>query len=162
MLMVFLKATGMDPKTALIVTHFFVLYFSALAVLTPPDALAAVAAAGIAGSPFMKTAMHGTRVAFVAFIIPFMFVYRPGLLLIGTVPEIVEAIVFAILGITVLSVALEGFFLRRLTWTERLIGLVSGFLLVFPTPLGYTVGLGMMALLIALQWWPGLRTKTAT
>ncbi len=161
MLMVFLKATGMDPKTALIVTHFFVLYFSALAVLTPPDALAAVAAAGIAGSPFLKTALHGTRVAFVAFIIPFMFVYRPGLLLIGTLPEIVEAIVFAILGITVLSVALEGFFLRRLTLIERLIGFVSGFLLVFPTPLGYTVGLGMMALLIALQWWPGLREKAA-
>ncbi len=152
MLLVFLKATGMDPKTALIVTHFFVLYFSALAVLTPPDALAAVAAAGIAGSPFMKTAMHGTRVAFVAFIVPFMFVYRPALLLIGSWGEIVHALVFAIAGITVLSIALEGYFLRRLSWPERLIGLASGLLLVFPNTWADTLGFGLLGVLVATQF----------
>lgn len=162
MLLVFLKATGMDPKTALIVTHFFVLYFSALAVLTPPDALAAVAAAGIAGSPFLKTALHGTRVAFVAFIIPFMFVYRPGLLLIGTWGEIVHALVFAVLGITVLSVALEGYFLRRLNWLERGLALAAGLLLVFPNAWADTLGLGLLALLAGYQWLGWRRESSAS
>jgi TRAP transporter 4TM/12TM fusion protein len=154
MLLTFLKATGMDPKTALIVTHFFVLYFSALAVLTPPDALAAVAAAGIAGSPFLKTALHGTRVAFVAFIVPFMFVYRPALLMLGSWGEIIYALAFAMLGIVALSVALEGHFLRRMTWPERILATAAGILLVFPQNWADWAGLMLLGLLVLVQWQP--------
>jgi TRAP-type uncharacterized transport system fused permease subunit len=154
MLLTFLKATGMDPKTALIVTHFFVLYFSALAVLTPPDALAAVAAAGIAGSPFLKTALHGTRVAFVAFIVPFMFVYRPALLMLGSWGEILYALAFAVLGIVALSVALEGQFMRPMSWPQRALGGVSGILLVFPLNWADWAGLALFGLLVAIQWRP--------
>jgi TRAP-type uncharacterized transport system fused permease subunit len=152
MLQGFMKASGVDPQTALVVTHFFVMYYATLAVLTPPDALASVAASGIAGSPFLKTAVHATRVAFVAFIIPFMFVYRPALLTLGTWDEIMMAVIFAVLGIIALSAALEGHAFRRLTWPERLLGFAAGLTLVFPSWVTDLIGLSLFALFAATQW----------
>jgi TRAP transporter 4TM/12TM fusion protein len=152
MLQGFLKAGGTPADTALVVTHFFVMYYAALAVLTPPDALASVAAAGIARSPFLKTSLHATRVAFVAFIVPFMFVYRPALLTLGTWDEIALAVFFAALGIVALSAALEGQAFRRLSWIERILAFATGCLLVFPNWMADTVGLGLFAALAAGQW----------
>jgi TRAP-type uncharacterized transport system fused permease subunit len=161
MLQGFMKAAGVPADVALVVTHFFVMYYAALAVLTPPDALAAVAAAGIARSPFLKTAIHATRVAFVAFIIPFMFVYRPALLTLGTWDEIVLAIGFAMLGITALSAAFEGHAFRPLTLIERIAALATGCLLVFPNWMADTVGLGLFTVLAILQW-PAMRASLWT
>jgi TRAP transporter 4TM/12TM fusion protein len=154
MLQAFLKVEGVTGETAIIVTHFFVMYYASLAVLTPPDALASVAAAGLAGSPFMRTALHATRVAFVAFIVPFMFVYRPALLTLGTPTEIARDVLFAVLGIAVTSVALEGYCLRRLTVIERLLAFASGIALIFPTGSADLVGLALLAVLLAMQWAP--------
>ena len=128
----FLTLEGVAPETAMIVTHFFVMYFAALAVLTPPDALAAVAAAGIAGSDFMRTAVTGTRVAFVAFIVPFIAVYRPGLLLLGPAPEIAASIICAVAAVFVLSIGLEGHFLRPLKVVPRTVVLAAGACLALP------------------------------
>jgi TRAP-type uncharacterized transport system fused permease subunit len=160
MLQGFLISSGVPADVALVTTHFFVMYYAALAVLTPPDALAAVAAAGIARAPFLKTSIHATRVAFVAFIIPFMFVYRPALLTLGTWDEITLALVFASLGIVALSAGLEGHAFRRLTLIERLAALVTGCLLVFPNWMADTLGLGMFVVLAVLQW-PAARLSLA-
>lgn len=154
MLQIFLTSDGMDAATALVVTHFFVMYFATLAVLTPPDALASIAAAGIAKSPVIKTASHATRVAFVAFIVPFMFVYRPGLLMLGTWQEVVTAVAFAIAGIIILSIALEGCFLRPLSWLERALAFASGLALVVPRLDWNLGGLAVLAALLILQWRP--------
>lgn len=158
MLQGFVTASGVPADTALVVTHFFVMYYASLAVLTPPDALASVAAAGIARAPFLKTAIHGTRVAFVAFIIPFMFVYRPALLTLGTWDEIVLAVGFAVLGVAALSVAFEGHAFRPLAAFERALAFATGCLLVFPNWMADTVGLGLFALLTVLQW-PAIRAN---
>jgi TRAP transporter 4TM/12TM fusion protein len=154
MLQTFLREGGMAGETSVIVTHFFVMYYAAIAVLTPPDALASVAASGVAGSPFMKTAIHATRVAFVAFIVPFMFVYRPALLTLGSGFDIAKDVVFAVLGIVITSMALEGYGLRRLTLIERTLAFASGVALIFPTTMADLSGLGLMAVLIAIQWIP--------
>jgi TRAP transporter 4TM/12TM fusion protein len=154
MLQFFLTDDGMVKATAVIVSHFFVMYYSALAVLTPPDALASIAASGVAGSPFMKTAIHATRVAFVAFIVPFMFVYRPALLTFGTGWDIATAIGFAVLGIAVLSMALEGYSLRRLNPLERAVAFVTGGALIVPTALADIIGLVGLGVFIAMQWFP--------
>jgi TRAP transporter 4TM/12TM fusion protein len=154
MLQHFLREGGMAPDTAVIVTHFFVMYYAALAVLTPPDALASIAASGVAGSPFMKTALHATRVAFVAFIIPYMFVYRPALLTLGTPFEIVKDVLAAMLGIVLTSMALEGYALRRLAWWERALCLAAGLALIFPSTSGDLIGLAIFAVLLAIQWHP--------
>jgi TRAP-type uncharacterized transport system fused permease subunit len=162
MLQVFLKNGGMPAGTAVIVTHFFVMYYSALAVLTPPDALASVAAAGVAKSPFLKTGLHATRVAFVAFVVPFMFVYNPALLTLGTIPEIIEALVLAMLGIAITSIAFEGYLMRRLTVLERLLAFASGAAFIFP---GWqsdllAFGLGAAFLLLHLRPWQSIKFAT--
>lgn len=151
MLQVFLTKSGMDAYTARAVTHFFVMYFSTLAVLTPPDALASIAAAGVAKSPVIKTAVHATRTAFVAFVVPFMFVYRPALLTLGTWEEILYAIFFAVVGVFVLSAALEGYALRKLTLIERALALAAGLALVVPNAVLDAVGLGLIVALAGLQ-----------
>ncbi len=165
MLQTFLKAGGMHGDTAVIVTHFFVMYYAALAVLTPPDALASIAAAGVAGSPFLKTALHGTRVAFVAFIVPFMFVYRPALLMLGSWSQILWDATFAVLGVAVMSSALEGYSLRKLTLVERLLAFACGFALIFPDLYFDFVGIGLLVVLLLLQWspWnPAVRVEATT
>jgi TRAP transporter 4TM/12TM fusion protein len=159
MLQHFLKEGGMPADTAVIVTHFFVMYYAALAVLTPPDALASIAAAGVAGSPFMKTAVHVTRVAFFAFIVPYMFVYRPALLTLGTPFDIVKDVLAAMLGIVLVSMALEGYALRRLTVIERGLALIGGGALIFPNTATDIGGLILLVALIAIQLLPGRRTK---
>ena len=152
MLQTFLLQDGMDHDTAVIVTHFFVMYYAALAVLTPPDALASIAAAGVARSPFMKTALHATRVAFVAFIVPFMFVYRPALLTLGTPFDIAKDVLAAMLGIALTSMALEGYALRKLMLWERALCLAAGIGLIFPSSTGDLIGLALFVVLLALQW----------
>jgi TRAP-type uncharacterized transport system fused permease subunit len=137
------------------------LYYSSLAVLTPPDALASVAAAGLAGSPFIKTALHATRVAFVAFIVPFLFVYRPALLTLGSGGEIARDVLIAVLGVAVTSVALEGYCLRRLTLVERGLAFACGIALIFPTGWADIAGLALLALLVAMQWWSWKRPVVA-
>lgn len=149
----FLTDGGMAAETALIVTHFFVMYYAALAVLTPPDALAAVAAAGIAGSDFLRTAVTGTRVAFAGFIVPFVLVYRPGLLLLGPVSGIVTAIVAAVGAIFVLSIALEGHFLRPLSIVTRALMFVAGAALVAPVALLDAIGAALAAAVCGYQIW---------
>ena len=153
----FLRHAGVDPYTAKVTTHFFVMYYSTLAVLTPPDALASVAAAGLAQSPFIKTALHATRTAFVAFIVPFMFVYRPALLMLGSWSDILYALFYAVPGVIVLACALEGYALRKLTIVERLLALAAGLALVAPEHFLDKVGLGLIAVLGLMQLYGRVR-----
>lgn len=151
MLQVFLKNGGMPAGTAVVVTHFFVMYYSALAVLTPPDALASVAAAGVAQSPFLKTGLHATRVAFVAFVVPFMFVYNPALLTLGSWGEIAQALVIALLGIAIISVSFEGYLLRPLPMWERALAFASGAAFIFPGVESDLIGFGLGALFLIIH-----------
>ncbi len=132
MLIAFLTAQGVDPYTAKVCAHFFVMYYSTLAVITPPDALAAVAAAGIAGSPVMKTAWHASRVAFVAFVVPFMFVYRPAILMLGSWNQILYDTFLATVGVVVVAAALEGFGRRHLNIFDRIWAFAAGICLIVP------------------------------
>lgn len=160
MLQTFLKLDGVDAATALVLSHFFVMYFSSLAVLTPPDALASVAASGLAGSPFLKTGFAATRVAFVAFIVPFMFVYRPGLLMLGSIGNIVESFVFSALGVFIASIALEGVFIRPLRLWERALAAAAAVELIFPGATSDAIGTALFALFVAAHLWRG-RVRSA-
>jgi TRAP transporter 4TM/12TM fusion protein len=153
MLQLFLKSQGgFDPYTAKVVTHFFVLYFATIAVITPPDALASIAAAGVAGSPVMKTAAHGTRLAFVAFIVPFMFVYRPALLMLGSWDQIIYDTFFAVTGVVILAAALEGYGLRKLRAAERLLAFAAGIAMVVPNSVFDFIGLALIVVLAAVHY----------
>jgi len=116
----------------LLAAHLFIFYFGCISNVTPPVSLAAFAAAGISGAPPLKTAMTAAVLAGAGFVVPFMFVYGPPLLLVGTIPEITLAFVSAIVGVTALAAAGMGFARRPIAWWERAILFVAALALVLP------------------------------
>lgn len=96
---------GIDPVAA----HLFVVFWATASYITPPVALAAFAAAGIAGANAMKTGFTAVRLGIVTFFIPFIFVYQPALLGRGDVIDIITSVISAIVGVFVLASALEGY-----------------------------------------------------
>jgi TRAP transporter 4TM/12TM fusion protein len=130
----------------LLTAHLFVFYFGVISDLTPPTAVSCYVAGGIAGESGMRVAFAATRIALPALIVPFMFVYSPGLLLKGSYVDIALATIPTLLGILAMSVALIGYWLGPLRVWERVAAFAAGVLLIFPGWI--TDGLGL-ALLIA-------------
>jgi TRAP transporter 4TM/12TM fusion protein len=129
----------------LLAAHLFIFYFGALSNVTPPVSLAAFAAAGIAGSPPMKTALTGMGLAAAGFLVPFAFVYGPGLLLMGSPGTIALAIVTGLAGVVALSAAVVGWLRGPLGWVDRVLLAAASVALVFPGL--WTGGAGLLALL---------------
>ncbi|WP_394236299.1 TRAP transporter permease [Niallia oryzisoli] len=129
--------------------HLFILYYACLSAITPPVAVAAYAAAAIADANPMKIGFLACRLGLVAFIIPFMFVYDPSLLLIGSTTSIVIAIITATIGVITLAAGLEGWFGVMLKKWERLILIASGILLIYPNILSSVIGLIGVGLVLA-------------
>ena len=116
----------------LIATHFFVFYYGVLADVTPPVALAAYAAAGIAGSEPMRTGLTAFRLSMGKALVPFMFVYTPALLFIDfTWTAFVSAAFCGVVGITALSAAYIGWFRAPLNRAEKIALTIAGLMLVF-------------------------------
>jgi len=128
----------------LIATHFFVFYYGVLADVTPPVALAAYAAAGIAGSEPMRTGLTAFRLSMGKALVPFMFVYTPALLFIDfTWSAFLSGAFCGLAGITALSAAYIGYFRRTLGRPEKVALTIAGLVLVFnqfwPNIVGLTV-----------------------
>lgn len=133
--------------------HMFVFYFGILASITPPVATGAYAAAGLAGSEPNKTGWMALRIAVVGFIIPYMFVYCPELLLpdgIGLL-TVVRVIITAIIGIIALGWSVEGFFRRQLTWIERLMCLVAALSLINTGLVTDIIGFGFVLIVYVIN-----------
>jgi len=128
----------------LLAAHLFIFYFGALSNVTPPVSLAAFAAAGIAGSPPMKTAVTGLGLAAAGFLVPFSFVYGPGLLLVGSPVGIALGIVTGLAGVTALAAAVVGYLRKPLGAFERMLLAAAAVALIFPGLV--TGGLGLVVL----------------
>ncbi|WP_282171832.1 TRAP transporter permease [Cytobacillus firmus] len=132
--------------------HLFVFYFGIVADVTPPVALAAFAAAGVSGGDPIKTGVTASKLAIGAFIIPYMFVLSPELLMIDTTWYYLIWVVFtALAGMMAIGAGVIGYWLRKLNIFERLLGIAGGLLLIYPEGVTDIVGLGIFILLIALQ-----------
>ncbi len=142
-----LERTGVEPLAA----HMFVLYFGVVSYVTPPVALGAFAAAGVARTKPGETALTAFRVAAAGFIVPFMFVYGPELLLIGSPGAIALSVITALLGVTCLSAALCGWMLLSLYWVERVALLGAAILLMFTGWGTDLLGLLVLICVIAFQ-----------
>ncbi len=125
----------------LLAAHLFIFYFGCISNITPPVALAAYASAGIAGASPVKTGFTAMALASSGFIVPFMFVYGPPLLLTGATSTIVVAVLGALLGVISLGAAVIGHARRSLATWERLLMTVGAVLLIFPGWITDTVGL---------------------
>ncbi|EWG12634.1 TRAP transporter permease [Cytobacillus firmus] len=132
--------------------HLFVFYFGIVADVTPPVALAAFAAAGVSGGDPIKTGVTASKLAIGAFIIPYMFVLSPELLMIDTTWYYLIWVVFtALAGMMAIGAGVIGYWLRKLNILERLLGIAGGLLLIYPEGVTDIVGLVIFILLIALQ-----------
>ena len=126
----------------LLATHFFVFYYGVLADVTPPVALAAYAAAGIAGSEPMRTGLTAFRLSMGKALVPFMFVYTPALLFIDfTWSAFLSAAFCGIVGIVALSAAYIGYFRAPLSRLDKTVLTIAGLLLVFNVLWSNVVGL---------------------
>ncbi len=133
----------------LLAAHLFIFYFGAISNVTPPVSLAAFAAAGIAGAPPVRTAMAAAVLAGAGFLVPFMFVYGPALILDGTPVEIALTLVTGIAGVTALAAAGMGFGRRLLVPWERVVLGIGALALVLPGPI--TDSLGLVALAVGFR-----------
>ena len=132
--------------------HLFIMYFGILADLTPPVALAAYAAAGIARSEPNATGFMAVKLALAGFLIPYIFCYNPGLLMIGASNmEIVFIVCTAAVGIASLSFASVGYWLRDLFLWERLLLVGAAITLITPGLMTDIIGLSLMAAAYVLQ-----------
>ncbi|MGI9025179.1 MAG: TRAP transporter permease [Burkholderiaceae bacterium] len=133
----------------LLVSHMFVFYFGIMADLTPPVALAAFAAAPIARASGMKIGFQAMRIAVAGFIIPFMAVYDPSLMLQGGGLGDVSYVVFkTIVAIILWGGAAIGFWIGPLNWFERVFAFASACFLVAAVPFTDQIGFAMTALLV--------------
>jgi len=114
-----------------LVAHMFCFYFAMFANLTPPVALAAFAAAGIAGGSPMKTGWASVKLALAGFILPYMFVYNTDLLLLDTpLAKAIQVAVTAAVGVFLISTAVEGFLFTKVNVALRVLSLVGAYLLI--------------------------------
>jgi TRAP transporter 4TM/12TM fusion protein len=133
-------------------SHFFVFYFGVLSMVTPPVAVAAYAGAEIAGAEMMRVGFIATRLCLVAFIIPFIFIYEPALLMVGSATKVLVAFVTAMVGIVALAGALEGWYFRPIGWLFRVPLFASAILMIFPGLSSDFVGLTAFLGISAWCW----------
>jgi len=141
---------GVQP----IVAHFFVFYYGVLADITPPVALAAYAAAGMAGSDPFKTGNTAFRLGLGKALVPFVFVFAPSLLIMVqnfSWYEFSVAFVGCVLGITVLAAALSNFMLTRMKAWERVICVIAAVLMIAPEIVSTIVGVAIVVPVVLRQ-----------
>ncbi|MGE0315099.1 MAG: TRAP transporter permease [Lautropia sp.] len=144
----------------LIVSHMFVFYFGIMADLTPPVALAAFAAAPIAKESGLKIGIQAMRLAVAGFVVPFMAVYAPALMLQGgSVLDVIYVVFKALLSIGLWGAASIGFFQARLLWWERLLAVAAAFSLVVALPVTDEIGLALVAVFVAVHLWRVRRAR---
>ncbi|SPF81731.1 TRAP transporter permease [Pseudoprimorskyibacter insulae] len=132
-------------------SHLFILYWAMLSYITPPVAMAAVAASSIAKAPAMRTGVTAMRLGAILFVLPFLFVLNPALILQGNITEVAMAVSTAILSILMLSAASERyiyFLARPATRIETGVLLVGGLCLLVPEWRTDTFGLVLLALVM--------------
>jgi len=121
--------------------NMFVFYFGIMAQITPPVCLASYTAAGIAGADSLKTGFTGFMYALVAFLVPFVFVYNPELLLMGTPGEIAKATVILFFGTYLLAGAISGYMVAPLNKFNRAILFIGALCMIAPETITDIIGL---------------------
>lgn len=138
---------GVEPICA----HMFIFYYGCICVITPPVALASFTAAGISGASPSATGWTSFRIGLVAFIVPFIFVYQPVMLLYGSVPEITLVAITSIIGCWSLGAAIEGWCRTRLRFYERIGFAAAGLLLMTPGWETDAMGMALLVVFYLLQ-----------
>jgi TRAP-type uncharacterized transport system fused permease subunit len=127
----------------------FIFYYALLSEVSPPTALSCFAAAALTGGNPYKTTMMAWKYTLPAFLFPFTFVLDPsgiGLLLKGPVPNMLWVIFTAFAGIFCLAAGVDGWYFKKANLVERVILIIAGLALVYPSPVGDAIGFALLAL----------------
>ena len=152
-----LVKAGIEPIAA----HMFAFYFGVVSTITPPVALAAFAAAAIAKTGPMTTAVESTRVGIAKYLVPLAFAYNPSLLLVGPTWLSIVSTVMALIGLYVLSTGLEGWYRGRLNLAQRFAAVVAAALTLLPPTetigglpglVWWVIGLGFSAIILGPRY----------
>lgn len=132
--------------------HLFVFYFAMFANITPPVALASFAAAGLSGGDPMKTGWQSVKLSLAGFIVPYIFVYNTALLLLDTTPLIaIRVTITAIIGVSMIGMATEGYLFVDLNWPMRVIAFAGALLLITADPIQDAVGFLILVVITLIQ-----------
>jgi TRAP transporter 4TM/12TM fusion protein len=147
---------GVIPPAA----HMFALYFAVLSAITPPVALAVFAAAGIAKADLWKSGWAAMKIGAAGFIVPFMLIYEPALMMIGEWPRIIGAFCTASFGVLLFAAGLHGYLLTAANWWQRAALIVGGLLLIDPGLVTDIIG-AMIAITVIASQWPAHRAAAS-
>jgi len=160
--MVIRAGTEIGITVPILAAHMFVFYFGIVADITPPVALAAYAGAAIAKSNPIKTGITATKLAITAFIIPYIFIFNPAMLLINTTPlNVILIIITSFIGMFGLTAGIQGFLMGKIIMPLRLLAIVGGLMLIDP---GYTtdiMGIVFIAAVIIFHFILRAKRETA-
>ena len=131
--------------------HMFVFYFSTISAITPPVAMAVYAAAGIGGAKLWPTGLWAMRIGATGFIVPFMFVYGPSLLFVGSAFDIITSVISASFGVIALAAGMMGWFVKALKPWERVVLVAAAFLLIKPGLYTDAIGYILLAFIFLMQ-----------
>ena len=141
----------------LLAAHFFVFYSAMLSAITPPVALAAYAASGIADANPIRIAIIAVKFGLAAFVVPYFFVLNPALLGQGNLSEVSSAFILSILAAAAMAATVQGWFLVKLNLLERLALALAIFLLFFPDA---SANIGGLFILLAIGIWQLIRWRS--
>jgi TRAP transporter 4TM/12TM fusion protein len=131
--------------------HMFAFYFAILSAITPPVALAVFAAAGLAKADLWSSGLAAVKIGAAGFLIPFMFAYEPALLMIGDWPTIIWRVIAALVGVTLFSGGLHGYFVTAASYWQRALLIVGGLLLIKPDVYSDVAGATILVVVAAWQ-----------
>lgn len=155
-----LVQAGLNP----LASHLFILYWGMMSYITPPVALASITAANVSHSNAWATSLSAMRLGSVLFILPFMFVLNPALIMQGDWSTIIQAAITAIAAMWVLASGLEGYLYRCgiVGWPVRILLFCAGAGLIVPGTFSDLIGLGFLLLAYVVgRLVPGMRQSVA-
>ncbi|MEW5423927.1 TRAP transporter permease [Amorphus sp. 3PC139-8] len=148
---------GIEPLNA----HLFIFYFAIMSAITPPVCASVYAAATIAGENFWKVAGHAVVMAIALYLVPFLFIFRTGVLMEGTAFDVIYDTTATGLAVVSITCASAGYLLGRMTWPMRVILYVGGGMLFYPAIWTDTAGLIVFAAVAAMSWLHGSAARHA-
>ncbi|GAA2025696.1 TRAP transporter permease [Yaniella flava] len=136
----------------ILAAHFFVLFFGVLSEVTPPVCLAAYAGAGLANANPMVTGFTALKIAIAGFLVPYVLIFEPAMLLEGTIADLIPAFVTVVIGMVALAAGLAGYFVTNASFIERLVLVISGIMLVIPNLIVSGIGAAGLVVVVIIQY----------
>lgn len=135
-----------------VTSHIIAFWFSAVSNVTPPVCVSAFAGATIANADPMKTGFVGVKYSLMLFILPFTFAYFPQILMQGSALSVIYSMIGVALGVLIFATGLEGYFMRNMSWIERIAMMAAGLLLFVPDPISDVIGLALTAAVFGYEY----------